>query len=167
MHSTKAIQRRRVLWPYATKRRPYVGGWAATLVSGKHQRIQYGYIQCPSEFRAELLAVVTGLQALKKRSYVIVRTASDHLMNGIPSLLGQRSKGKDWVFDVKNGKAKNSDLWQELLTLSQLHEIQMEWIAFRSKDGFTQDAFRSASQAARWQISRDFRPATNGSRNYV
>lgn len=55
------------------------------------------------------------------------------------------------------GKAKNADLWFELLNLSKLHMVEMEWVPFRSKDPLTRAARLSASQASRSRSSQDYR----------
>ena len=152
---------------YSTKGKSHIGGWSATLVHGQRQRIQYGFMPGVSGYRAELFALVTGLNSLKKRCSVTVRTATEYVYDSIYRLVDRHKKSDLWFCDVIRGKAKNSDLWIELLELSKIHKIITEWIPFRSKDLLTQDAFRNASKAARSRRSQDFRPATNRHRNYV
>jgi ribonuclease HI len=74
----------------------------------------------------ELTAVIKALEALKKPCRVKVVTDSNYVVKGITL----------WIFRWLENNWKNSqkqnvinrDLWERLLKLSNLHDIQWVWI---------------------------------------
>lgn len=73
----------------------------------------HGYIPDTTNNRAEMVAVIEGLKALKKPCHVTVITDSQYIVNTMT---------KGWR------KAKNQDLWIILATVSALHEIEWQWV---------------------------------------
>ena len=73
--------------------------------------------------RMELLAVIIGLENLKKHPLeVVVYSDSKYVIDSVE---------KKWVFGwkTKNFKGKkNSDLWKRFLKVYALHEIRFQWI---------------------------------------
>lgn len=102
---------------------PGPGGFGVLLRSGIHcKEISEGYILTTNN-RMELLAVITGLEALRKPgSEVTVFSDSSYVCDAV---------NKGWVFkwEVKNfsGK-KNPDLWMRFLKIYRKHKVKLVWI---------------------------------------
>ena len=79
----------------------------------------------------EVQAVIEGLKALKKPSFVIVYTDSTYVQKTMTQWLeGWKIQG----YKIKGGKYRiNHDLWRELDALSQKHTIDWCWV--RGHDG--------------------------------
>ena len=73
--------------------------------------------------RMELLAVITGLELLKKDGFdVIIYSDSKYVVDAIK---------KKWLFDWKKNnfkKKKNVDLWKRFLNVYNKHNVKFEWI---------------------------------------
>ena len=72
----------------------------------------------------ELLAVITGLEAIKKKELaVIIYSDSQYVVRAI-----EEGWLKKWmVTDFKGGK-KNKDLWLRYADLAANHDIQFHWV---------------------------------------
>lgn len=76
--------------------------------------------------RMELMAVIQGLQALKKPSSVKVYTDSSYVQKGMTEwIVGW--KNKQWRTADKK-PVKNADLWQTLDDLALPHQIEWIWV---------------------------------------
>lgn len=72
------------------------------------------------------MAAIKGLQALKKRCDVVVTTDSRYVKNGITDWLpGWKAKG--WKTAGRK-PVKNIDLWHELDTVVQQHNVRWHWV---------------------------------------
>ena len=94
----------------AAKGNPGPGGYGVVLMAGKHYKeLSAGY-RLTTNNRMELLAVIVGLEALKKHHQeVTVYSDSKYVVDAVE---------KGWVFnwEKKNFKAKkNQDLWKRFL----------------------------------------------------
>ena len=73
--------------------------------------------------RMELLAVITGLELLKKDGFdVIIYSDSKYVVDAVK---------KKWLFDWKKNnfkKKKNVDLWKRFLHVYNKHNVKFEWI---------------------------------------
>jgi len=74
----------------------------------------------------EIKAAIVGLQTLKTKCKVTVYSDSQLLVDSINQGWAQKWQKKGW----KKGKkwVINADLWQELLNLCEMHEIDFVWI---------------------------------------
>ena len=101
---------------------PGAGGWAAVLLYKNHKKEIFGAEEQTTNNRMELTAIIKGLQMLKEPCVVTVYSDSAYsvdpfLKNWIEGwvMRGWRTASKDDV--------KNVDLWKELLSLMQIHEV--------------------------------------------
>jgi ribonuclease HI len=93
---------------------------------GKHVKEISGYDVDTTNNRMELQAVIEGLQALNKVSSVVIFTDSTYVYKGMTEWIeGWRMRG--WQ-KKHNEAVKNADLWQNLYTLSQKHNIIWQWV---------------------------------------
>ena len=101
------------------------GGFAAVLIYGKHRREISGGFQSTTNQRAEILAALAALEALKWPCVVTVQTDSRYLANGARWSKGWRKRG--WT--KRNGQpVKNADLWKRLAALCGRHRVRFTWV---------------------------------------
>jgi len=108
---------------------PGPGGWAFVLqhpASGK-QLQRSGAERETTNNRMELLAVIRGLEALRRRSRVKLVTDSTYVGKGIRQWL-PKWKAQGWR--RREGKRlvpiKNEELWRRLDQLLQRHQVEVE-----------------------------------------
>ena len=102
---------------------PGPGGFGVVLISGMHRKEIAGGYRLTTNNRMELLAVITGLEALKSDNcQVTVYTDSRYVADAVE---------KGWVFAWEKkgfrGK-KNPDLWVRFLHVFRKHKVSMVWI---------------------------------------
>jgi len=105
---------------------PGPGGWGAILRSGGHEKEISGGEKLTTNNRMELMAVIQGLDAIKKPSPVMVHTDSRYVMDGATKWL-PRWKANGWKTADKK-PVKNDDLWRELETAIARHQVQWRWV---------------------------------------
>ncbi|MCQ2450415.1 MAG: ribonuclease HI [Clostridia bacterium] len=106
---------------------PGPGGWGAILRYGSFEKELSGGEMNTTNNRMELTAVIKGLEALKKPCKVLLTTDSKYVADAI-----QNGWAKSWQ---KNGWKKadkkpalNPDLWEKLLSLLDIHEVDINWV---------------------------------------
>lgn len=103
--------------------------------------------------RMELLAVIIGLEKLKKSPLeIVVYSDSKYVVDAVE---------KKWVFnwEKKNFKdKKNSDLWIRFLKLYRNHKVHFQWIKGHNKHPQNERCDQLAVQAAKSKnlLSDDF-----------
>ena len=111
---------------------PGVGGYGAILVhvdaNGlKHEKeFSQGY-KMTTNNQMELLAVIVGLEALKKPCEVTVYSDSKYVVDAFNNkwIDGWISKG--WKTAGKS-PVKNVDLWKRLLEAKKQHDVEFIWV---------------------------------------
>lgn len=104
---------------------PGPGGWAALLRYGTHEKILSGSELQSTNNRMELTAAVQALQALKQACRIDFYTDSEYLKKGITEWL-PRWRARQWR--RKGGALANVDLWRQLDTAVQPHQIEWHWV---------------------------------------
>lgn len=105
---------------------PGPGGWGTILRTGEHEKELSGGEAATTNNRMELTAVIRGLEALKRRSSVVIHTDSRYVMDGVTQWM-PRWKKNGWKTADKK-PVKNEDLWRELDALCAKHELQWRWV---------------------------------------
>ena len=108
---------------------PGPGGYGVVLMSGSHRKeISEGF-RLTTNNRMELLAVIKGLEVLKKQgTRVKLFTDSQYVANAV---------NKGWVFDWERKhfkKKKNQDLWIRFLDLYRQHNVTLFWLKGHNND---------------------------------
>ncbi len=104
---------------------PGAGGWGAVLMYGDHKLEMSGFEDNTTNNKMELTAAVKALEKLKEPCRVNLYSDSAYLVNAfIQGWLDKWVKA-GWKRN-KNEEVKNVELWQQLLKLSEYHEIK--WI---------------------------------------
>lgn len=106
---------------------PGPGGWGAVLVYNGKEKELSGSEKNTTNNRMELTAVIMALNALNQPCEVKLTTDSKYVGDAI---------NKGWVYSWrKNGWKKsdkkpalNVDLWKELLSLLEKHEVEFIWV---------------------------------------
>lgn len=106
---------------------PGAGGWGALLRYGNIEKELSGGDENTTNNRMELTAVIEALKALKKQCNITIYTDSKYVMDGIQQWL-PNWKLNGWKTTNKKSPVKNIELWQELDTLVQKHQIQWVWV---------------------------------------
>ena len=109
---------------------PGPGGWAAILRAGKHEREISGGEPDTTNNRMELLAVISGLNAVKQPSKVVVHTDSKYVMDGASKWM-KRWKQNGWKTADKK-PVKNGELWLALEEALARHNVSWNWVAGHS-----------------------------------
>jgi ribonuclease HI len=106
---------------------PGPGGWAALLKFKSKEKMLSGNEAETTNNRMELLAVIEGLQALKRRCHVTVVTDSQYVMKAFKEGWLEKWERNGWKTADKK-PVKNQDLWESLLTLEGQHDVHWEWV---------------------------------------
>jgi ribonuclease HI len=110
----------------ACRGNPGPGGWAAVLQAGDRERELYGYEPETTNNRMELMAVIRGLEALKRPCRVCIVTDSQYVMKGVTEWMAAW-KRRGWrTADRK--PVRNVDLWQRLDSALARHDVRWEWV---------------------------------------
>lgn len=105
---------------------PGPGGWAALLRYKTTEKIISGGAKHTTNNKMELMAVIKGLESLKRKSIVEVYTDSKYVQQGITEWIKNwRAKG---LLDKPNTKVKNVELWNELDKLNSKHDVSWHWV---------------------------------------
>ncbi len=107
----------------AAKGNPGPGGYGVILTFGKHRKeLSAGY-RLTTNNRMELLAVITGLEALNDNKYpVIIYSDSKYVVDSV-------EKGWIWNWQKKGFKnKKNMDLWKRYILLHKKYKPKFKWV---------------------------------------
>lgn len=127
----------------AAKGNPGPGGYGTILrYKDKVKELSEGY-RMTTNNRMELLAVIKGLEEIKKPGWeVLVTSDSKYVVDAV-------TKGwlKTWVSKDFKGK-KNQDLWERYLRVAQKHQVKFKWIKGHNGHPENERCDRLAVQAA-------------------
>jgi ribonuclease HI len=111
----------------ACRGNPGPGGWGVLLIAGKHEKELYGGERLTTNNRMELTAVISALEALKKKgTSARVYTDSQYVIKGIEEWVGAW-KARGWRTADKK-PVKNQDLWERLDALAAQHSLEWHWV---------------------------------------
>ena len=105
---------------------PGPGGWGAILCWNDHEKELSGGEVETTNNRMEMLAVIRGLEALKKASAVTIYTDSKYVQQGADEWL-EGWKARGWKSATKK-PVKNQDLWEQIDSLLQKHSVTFVWV---------------------------------------
>lgn len=107
----------------AARGNPGPGGYGIVLISGNHRKEMSEGFRLTTNNRMELLAVIIGLETLKKEGCdVTIYTDSKYVADAVE---------KKWVFGWEKkrfAKKKNADLWTRFLKVYRKHNVRFIWI---------------------------------------
>ncbi|MCP4457999.1 MAG: ribonuclease HI [Cytophagales bacterium] len=107
----------------SAKGNPGPGGYGVVMELGeKRKELSEGF-RLTTNNRMELLAVIVGLEAIKKPGWkVLVTSDSKYVVDSV-------TKGwlAGWVKKNYKGK-KNRDLWERYLKVAPNHDVKFQWV---------------------------------------
>ena len=111
----------------ACRGNPGRGGWGAILVYGSVEKELCGGEPMTTNNRMELSAVIAALSALKEPCAVTLTTDSQYVVNAIEKGWLESWRKNNWKKSDK-GQVLNVDLWQELISILEKHEVNFVWV---------------------------------------
>lgn len=108
----------------ASRGNPGPGGYGVVMLASGHRKELSQGFRLTTNNRMELLAVIKGLEALKKHDLnITIYSDSKYVVESVE---------KGWVYqwDMKAdfAKKKNRDLWRRFLKLAQYQNIRFVWV---------------------------------------
>ena len=104
---------------------PGPGGWGAILRHGGRERELSGGERHTTNQRMELRAAVEALRALSKPCRVRLHSDSAYLVNCFRQRWYANWRRNGWITKARK-PVDNRDLWEELLELAAVHDV--EWV---------------------------------------
>lgn len=123
----ESAQRVEIFTDGACSGNPGPGGYGVILRFGGHTKELSGGEANTTNNRMELLGVITGLSALKFPCDVVVTTDSKYVVDSVEKGWAKKWKANNWVKSDKK-KALNTDLWEQLLGLLEIHRVTFRWV---------------------------------------
>ncbi len=106
---------------------PGPGGYGAILrYKGTEKEISGGNKETTNN-RMELLAVIEALKLLKEPCEVQLYSDSQYVCNAFNLGWVEKWRAKNWM-RTKKEPVKNPDLWKELYSLCQIHNVTYNWV---------------------------------------
>ena len=111
----------------ACRGNPGPGGWGAILVYNGHEKELSGGHPETTNNRMELTAAIQALAALNRPCTVTLTSDSKYLTDAINLGWARGWQARGWRKADKS-PALNADLWEELLTLLDRHDVTFVWV---------------------------------------
>lgn len=108
----------------ACRGNPGPGGFGVILEYGAARRELSGGEPQTTNNRMELRAAIEGLSALREPCEVTLYSDSRYLVDAVTLGWAESWRKTGW----KRGKAKNPDLWEQLLSLLSVHTVSFVWV---------------------------------------
>lgn len=126
---------------------PGPGGFGAILVyEGKEKELSGGDPSTTNN-RMELLAVITGLRALREPCDVTLYSDSKYVVDALRLGWAKSWRARGWVKSDRK-PALNPDLWEELLALTEVHHVETVWVRGHNGHAYNERCDRLAVEAA-------------------
>jgi ribonuclease HI len=134
-----------------------LGGWAAVLQCGEHQRVLQGSATDTTVDAMELTAIIEALKALKQAgSAVQLFSDSNYVVRGVNEWMADWLK-RGWK-NARGEQVANLDLWQILKALLEHHTVTLTWISRGQNaqaDELAQSARLAHSSDMAWKPTDD------------
>jgi ribonuclease HI len=103
------------------------GGYGIVLsYNGKKREISGGFCSTTNN-RMEVYAAIKALESLKEPCRVTLYSDSEYLVKAINEGWAKRWKDNNWLRN-KQERAINVDLWEKLLALCDIHQVEFVWV---------------------------------------
>jgi ribonuclease HI len=127
---------------------PGPGGYGVVLLQARQRRELSGGYRLTTNNRMEMMAAIVGLTALESPSQVTLYSDSKYLIDAVVKGWAKKWRANHWKRNTKE-KAKNPDLWGQLLDLNERHQITWTWVKGHSGHPENERCDRLAVQASR------------------
>ena len=106
---------------------PGPGGWGAILKYGDNVKELSGGEAKTTNNRMEMSAVIASLSALKEPCRVTLTSDSKYVIDAVTKGWAKKWQANGWIKSDKK-PALNSDLWEKLLALLEIHDVKFVWV---------------------------------------
>ena len=123
---------------------PGPGGYGTILFWGSHRKeLSRGYRRTTNN-RMELMAVIAGLEALKKEGLrITVYSDSQYVVKAV-----EQGWLNNWIATNFKGGKKNKDLWMRYYELSKKNNIRFVWVKGHADNPYNNRCDQLATSAA-------------------
>jgi ribonuclease HI len=111
----------------AAEPNPGPGGYGVVLIAGSHRKELSGGFRKTTNNRMELMAVIVGLESLKRPCRVTLYSDSKYVVDSVSRGSVMRWQKKNW-YRAPGERAKNVDLWKRFLEVFQKHQVEFRWV---------------------------------------
>ena len=123
---------------------PGPGGYGIVMMAGNHRKEFSEGFRYTTNNRMELLAVIKGLEALKKDGLEVhIYSDSQYVVNAI-----EKGWLNGWMRNNFAGGKKNPDLWKRYYEISKRFKIKLHWVKGHSTNPFNNRCDELATAAA-------------------
>lgn len=129
---------------------PGPGGYGVVLKYREIEKELSGGFACTTNNRMELMAIIKGLEALKKPCRVILYSDSQYVINALTRGWVKKWEAGNWQRPNKS-PVKNVDLWKKLLSLAARHKITWVWVRGHDANKYNNRCDRLAVAASKKQ----------------
>ncbi|MBN2146984.1 MAG: ribonuclease HI [Anaerolineales bacterium] len=147
-HDDLSLEKKLIYTDGGALTNPGAGGYGVVLKHKGHRKELSGGFRLTTNNRMEILACIEGLRALKHKSDVVIFSDSQYVVNSMSQGWAKRWKAKGWMRNSKD-KAKNPDLWEQLLELCSYHNVEFRWIKGHNNTAENERCDQLATDAAR------------------
>lgn len=105
---------------------PGPGGWGVILRFKGVEKELFGGERETTNNRMEMMAIIQGLEALKRPVTVDIFTDSKYVIDGITKYMPTWKKNSWRTADKK--PVKNVDLWERMLAAMKPHQLTWNWV---------------------------------------
>ena len=128
----------------AARGNPGRGGYGTILMYGNKSKELSGGYRLTTNNRMELMAVIAGLEALKKPNLnIIIYSDSQYIVKAI-----QQGWLNKWIATNFSGSKKNKDLWVKYYNLAKQHQIKFVWVKGHAENQYNNRCDILATSAA-------------------
>ena len=111
----------------ASEPNPGPSGYGVVLLFGDERKeLSQGFVASTNN-RMELLAVIVGLEALKRTCKATVYSDSKYVVDAVVQNWVFNWRDKNWK-RRKGGPIKNLDLWKRFLHVFEKHDVDLQWV---------------------------------------
>ena len=113
----------------ATSPNPGRGGYGIVIIrDGQRQELSGGFRNTTNN-RMELLSVIIALRHIQEpQDTATVYSDSKYVVDNLNGGYAAKWRSNHWRTTATKQPAKNADLWQELLELTERHQVTFIWI---------------------------------------
>jgi ribonuclease HI len=106
---------------------PGKGGYGAVIIDGDRREELSGGYKLTTNNRMEMMGAIAALESLKSNSKVKLHSDSKYVVDAMVKGWAKKWQANGWRRNSKE-MAKNPDLWQELLDLCKIHDVEFIWV---------------------------------------
>jgi len=128
----------------ASRGNPGPGGYGTILMWKGHVKELSGGYRLTTNNRMELMAVIAGLEALKKEGLnIVIHSDSQYVVKAV-----EQGWLKNWIATNFKGGKKNKDLWLRYFDLSEKNNIKFTWVRGHADNPYNNRCDELATVAA-------------------